>query len=91
MRLLALPRLGLATLVLAIPLTAVAQEEDEEGRKVVYAAETEIDFEGLDVNGELVKPHGSVVQERRRAEFAPMIRLRMDFNEELSESVDMIE
>jgi hypothetical protein len=94
MRLPALSRLGLATLACALPLSAMAQEAadtDDRGRTVVYASETVVDFEGLDVNGELVRPQGAHLQERRRAEFAPMIALRMDFNDELSASVDMIE
>lgn len=90
----ALPRLGLAALTLALPLAALAQDApttDDQGRTITYASETVVDFEGLDVNGELVRPQGSMLMERRRGEFAPMIRLRTDFNEELAASVDMIE
>jgi hypothetical protein len=67
--------------------TALAQEDD---RKVVYKQKTEIDFEGLEVAGELVKPQGALLLDRKRANFNPLIRLRTDFNEEMAQSVDEI-
>jgi hypothetical protein len=76
--------------VLAIGMlssTALAQEDD---RKVVYKQKTEIDFEGLEVAGELVKPQGALLLDRKRANFNPLIRLRTDFNEEMAQSVDEI-
>lgn len=81
--------------LLSLSLTsasAFAQDDEggEDDRKVTYKAKTEIDFEGLDVSGELVKPAGSVVAETKRAAFNPLIRLRMDFNQEMVESVDEI-
>ncbi len=67
--------------------TALAQDDD---RKVVYKQKTEIDFEGLEVAGELVKPQGALLLDRKRANFNPLIRLRTDFNEEMAQSVDEI-
>ena len=67
--------------------TALAQEDD---RKVVYKQKTEIDFEGLEVAGELVKPQGALLLDRKRANFNPLIRLRTDFDEEMAQSVDEI-
>jgi len=68
--------------------TALAQDDDD--RKVVYKQKTEIDFEGLEVAGELVKPQGALLLDRKRANFNPLIRLRTDFNEEMAQSVDEI-
>jgi hypothetical protein len=64
--------LVIALLSLAAP-AAFAQDDEEsgDGKKVQYKAKTEIDFEGLDVSGELVKPAGSVVAETKRAAFNP--------------------
>ena len=70
--------------------SALAQEVDEQGRKIVYKAKTEIDFEGLELSGELVKPQGALLLDRKRASFNPLIRLRTDFNEEMAESVDEV-
>lgn len=83
-----LSRLFAATALLTLP--AVAFGQDDEERSVKYKERTEIDFEGLDVSGELVKPQGALLLDRKRASFNPLIRLRTDFNQEMAESVDEI-
>ncbi|MBN2799036.1 MAG: hypothetical protein JXX28_07800 [Deltaproteobacteria bacterium] len=84
----------LMTAVVLLPLlasTATAQEVDAEtGRQIKYKARTEIDFEGVDVTGELVKPQGQMLIDRRKADFNPLIRLREDFNAEMRMSVDEV-
>jgi len=75
--------------------SAFAQDEttagtDDSGQKVLYKKKTEIDFEGLDVSGELVKPSGMLLLDRKRAAFNPLIKIRSDFNEEMAASVDEI-
>ena len=82
-------RAVIALLMLAVSGAAFAQDEDED-RKVVYKQKTEIDFEGLEVAGELVKPQGALLLDRKRASFNPLIRLRTDFNDEMAESVDQV-
>ena len=72
--------------VVSFSNTAFAQDD----RKVVYKKKTEIDFEGLDVSGELVKPSGALLLDRKRASFNPLIKLRQDFNEEMAASVEEI-
>ena len=52
---------------------AIANEPEEEP-KVIYKQKTEIDFEGVEVDGTLVKPQGSLVLERKRAQFNSMIK-----------------
>lgn len=52
-----------------------------------YKKRTEIDFEAVDITGVMVKPQGSVIIERRKAEFNPLIRIRTDFNKEIADSV----
>ena len=51
---------------------------------------TEIDFEGVEVAGELVKPQGALLLDRKRANFNPLIKLRTDFDEEMEKSVDEV-
>ena len=63
---------------------AFAQEEPD----VIYQERTEIDFEEVDVSGELVKPQGTLLLERRRASFNPLITLRTEFNTEMRQSID---
>ena len=72
-------------------LSGVAFANDSEQEpKVVYKERTEIDFEGVEVQGELVKPQGSLLLERKHAKFNPMIKLRTDFDDEMDKSVDEI-
>jgi hypothetical protein len=72
-------------------LSGVAYADDKkEEPKVVYKQRTEIDFEGVEIDGELVKPQGSLLLERKHAKFNPMIRLRTDFDDEMDKSVQEI-
>ncbi len=74
---------------LLFPFTAHAQDE-EESRKVIYKQRTEIDFDSVDVNGELIKPVGALLIERKRAQFNPLIRLRDDWKDEMKKSIDKV-
>jgi hypothetical protein len=76
----------------ALATPAFAQDEAlaEEGREVKYKERTEIDFEGVDVNGELVKPQGQLLLDRRKADFNPLIKLRESFDTEMKQSVDEV-
>ncbi len=65
-------------------------EEPTEEPKVIYKQKTEIDFEGVEVEGELVKPQGSLILDRKGAKFNPMIKLRTDFDDEMDKSVDEV-
>lgn len=84
--------LGLIALAASAP--AFAQDEggggSDDDRKVVYKTKTEIDFEGLDVSGELVKPQSALVLDRKKAQFNPLIKIRPDFNAEMEQSVDEV-
>ena len=85
-------RLAFIAILAAFPTLALADEAelDTDERTVVYAERTELEFEGIDVSGELVKPIGVSVSVRRVGEFNPMIHLRTDFNVEIEESLDFM-
>jgi len=73
-------------------LTSFAMAEEPEAEpRIVYKEKTEIDFEALDIEGELIKPQGALLLERSKAAFNPLIRLRKDFNVEMSQSVREIQ
>ena len=74
--------------VLAFTSFGMAQEPE---KNVVYNKKTEVDFETVELEGDFVKPQGSIVVERQRARFNPMIVLRPDFNTEISMSINDIE
>ena len=69
---------------------AYADDSKKEDPKVIYKERTEIDFEGVEVQGELVRPQGSLILDRKRAQFNSMIKLRTDFDDEMDKSVDEI-
>lgn len=73
---------------------ALADDSDEidaeSGRKIQYKSKTEIDFEGLDVEGEMVKPSSALVLDRKKAAFNPLIKMRENFNPEMEESIDEV-
>ena len=76
-------------LLLLLSTVAYADEETEEP-KVIYKQKTEIDFEGVEVDGTIVKPQGSLILDRKHAKFNPMIKLRTDFDDEIEQSVKEI-
>ncbi len=72
-------------------LSGVAYADDkEEEPKVVYKERTEIDFESVEVSGELVKPQGALLLDRKRAQFNSMVWIRSDFDDEMDKSVEEI-
>ena len=66
---------------------AIAGEGDD---KVVYKTKTEIDFEDLEIEGTLQKPQSALVLERKKASFNPLIKIRVDWKEEIEQSVDEV-
>ena len=66
-------------------------EVSEGVRKVVYNSRTEIDFEEVEVDGQLVKPEGTLLLDRKRATFNPLIKLRRNWDTEISESLKEVE
>jgi hypothetical protein len=71
-------------------MSAPAMAQDDGDRKIIYKTRTEIDFEGVDVSGELVKPQGALLLDRKKGSFNPLIRLREEFNQEMDQSVNYI-
>lgn len=69
---------------------ALAQESSDSEPEIRYRARTEIDFEGVDVAGELVRPTGALLLDRKKGSFNPLIRLREEFNLEMEHSVNFI-
>ena len=77
-------------LTLCLPGGLALAQESDDGPRVVYRESTEIDFEDVSVDGELQRPNGAYVVDRRETSFNPLIRLRTDFNPEMYASVDEV-
>jgi hypothetical protein len=71
-------------------LSGHAWASDEESGKVIYKQKTEIDFEDLEIEGILQKPQSALVLERKKASFNPLVKLRTDWNEEISHSTNEV-
>ena len=85
-------RAGVTALVMVMAGSALAQQDQvkvvQEEDKVVVRKKTTIDFTDMAVEGELTKPEGSYVLNRKKTDFQSLIRVRDNFNPELQKSVD---
>lgn len=68
-------------------LTTLSLAEDN----VVYKKRTEIDFEAVDVEGQIKKPPGALLQEKNRALFNPLVQIRGSFTAEMTQSINDIQ
>jgi hypothetical protein len=86
--------LCLASVLALLSLPALAQDESEEpapSRKVRYREVTEIIIgDDVDVNAPVLRPELSLLPERLRGRFDPMIELRRDFDDAMQSSVDEV-
>jgi hypothetical protein len=64
----------------------VVQEED----KTVFNKKTVIDFSDVSIEGELTKPEGSYIKNRKKTRFRNLIELRGNFRPELKRSVSAL-
>lgn len=64
----------------------VIQEED----RTVYNKKTVIDFSDVNIEGELSKPEGSYIKNRKKTRFRNLIELRGNFRPELRNSVNAL-
>ena len=67
-----------------------AQAQEANNSNIQYQKQTEIDFDALELTGEMVKPQGSLIIERSNVRFNPLIELRTDFNPEMSKSINLV-
>jgi hypothetical protein len=66
-------------------------EEDKvihEADRTVYKQKTVIDFNDVTLEGDLTKPEGSYILNRKKTRFGSLIKLRDNFAPELQKSVD---
>lgn len=60
----------------------------QEAPAVVYEKKTVLDFSDVTLEGELSRPEGSYLINRKRARFGSLVQLRGDFIPELQQSID---
>lgn len=82
--------LFVATLIAssALSATAFAQDVVQEADKTVFKKKTIIDFSDVTIQGELTKPEGSYILNRKKTKFRSLLKIRGDFLPELFNSID---
>ncbi|MCP4500263.1 MAG: hypothetical protein GY822_09920 [Deltaproteobacteria bacterium] len=65
---------------------SVIQEEDT----VKYNKKTVIDFSDVNIEGELTKPEGSYIKQKKKTRFRNLIDMRGNFVPELSRSMSKL-
>lgn len=84
-------KLVVAAIVFALAVPAFAEDTVvEESDKVVYNKKTVIDFSDVNIEGELTKPEGSYIKNRKKTRFRNLIELRGNFRPELKRSVSAL-
>ncbi len=81
-----IPLVVVLSLVFAAPI-ALAQSDEPEVR---YRKKPDIDFEDVSIDGELKKPHGAYLLDKRQSSFNPLIRLKDNFSQEMVDSVNQV-
>ena len=89
-RLLALALFASLSLPALYVPAALAQDASVEADKTVYTKKTVIDFSDVNIEGELTKPEGSYIKNRKKTRFRNLIELRGNFRPELSRSVSKL-
>ena len=72
----------------AISSPASAQDVVQEADKTVFKKKTIIDFSDVTIQGELTKPEGSYILNRKKTKFRSLLKIRGDFLPELFNSID---
>lgn len=89
--------LGTALLTAVSPALADEPSEAEAAAKegeaasqpqVIYEQKTVLDFSDVTLEGELARPEGSYLLNRKKARFGSLVELRGDFVPELTKSLD---
>src|ERR1700734_1110425 len=76
--------------VLALGSTGALAQDNviHEADKTVFKKKTVIDFNDVTLEGDLTKPEGSYILNRKKTRFGSLIKLRDNFNDELRKSSD---
>jgi hypothetical protein len=68
--------------------SAMAQDAIQEADKTVFKKKTIIDFSDVTIQGELTKPEGSYLLNRKKTKFNSLLKIRGNFLPELFNSID---
>jgi hypothetical protein len=72
--------------MLALPLTASAQEKAAPKPNVTYEKRTEINFEDDTIDGDLKRPDGEYVEARRKVSHSNLIKIRENWRDKVMQA-----
>lgn len=61
-----------------------------EAKKVQYRKTQDVNFEQMDVDGQVRNPDGAYVVQKRVIDFLPLYKVRRNFDENIKESVEYV-
>lgn len=61
-----------------------------EAKKVQYRKTQDVNFDAMDVDGQVRNPDGAYVVQKRVIEFLPLYKVRRNFDENIKESVEYV-
>lgn len=79
---------GFVLLMLATAPLASAQDVVQQADRTEYKKKTVIDFNDVTIQGELTKPEGSYLLNRKKTKFRTLLKIRANFLPELFNSTD---
>jgi len=83
--------LGIALVTgLMLASNVMAQETRQEADRVSYKKRTVVDFSDVTIEGELTKPEGSYLVNRKKTRFRYLIEVRAHFRTELNRTVNAL-
>jgi hypothetical protein len=85
-------RLGPVFQVLSVGIFAAALFATSTvlAKKVQYRKTQDVNFDAMDVDGQVRNPDGAYVVQKRVIEFLPLYKVRRNFDENIKESVEYV-
>jgi hypothetical protein len=76
------------TLMALAIVAAVFSSSTVFAKKVTYRKSQEVNFDGMDVDGNVRNPDGAYLVQKRGIDFMPLYKVRKNFDENMKESVE---
>ncbi len=80
----------LPTFIAVTVVGAVFSTSTVWAKKVEYRKTQEVNFDAVDVDGQVRNPDGAYVVQKRVIDFLPLYKVRRNFDENIKESVEYV-
>ncbi len=78
------------SLMLAVLALTVFSTSTVWAKKVEYRKTQDVNFDAVDVDGQVRNPDGAYVVQKRVIDFMPLYKVRRNFDENIKESVEYV-